>query len=299
MSIFARSLVIKEWADTFTKKKLGQKDQRALLILSASPSSCLGKILNELSTPPYSMTLSKIRLVNISTKAAAEFAELSQDRDVSRIIGGHMFVVELNNIGSSEILKSVLGNTSDSMQSKTYFSTSASLVDKQLGYFFGESSMLRFPRLATSADCTMCVIKPWAVQNGLSGKIFDSILSAGYIITDLSTFSLNRYDAETFLEIYKGVLPEYKNMIEEFSAGTSIAIELRHPKYNHETSPSIVSAFRNLCGPYDFELAKTLKPDTLRAKFGSKESKCVIHCTDLEEDAVLESQFFFKILSAS
>jgi len=58
----------------------------------------------------------------------------------------------------------------------------------------------------------------------------------------------------------------------------------------------VVNKFREFCGPHDPELAKTLRPKTLRAAFGSDRVKNGIHCTDLPEDGVLESEYFFNIL---
>lgn len=48
---------------------------------------------------------------------------------------------------------------------------------------------------------------------GVSGKIIDSIVKNGFQITDLQLFHLERVDAAEFLEVYKGVLPEYHVMI--------------------------------------------------------------------------------------
>jgi len=54
---------------------------------------------------------------------------------------------------------------------------------------------------------------------------------------------------------------------------------------------------RALCGPHDPEMGRLLRPDTLRAKFGGKDSvDNGVHCTDLEEDGQLEVEYFFKIL---
>ncbi len=39
------------------------------------------------------------------------------------------------------------------------------------------------------------------------------------------------------------------------------------------------------------EIARTLRPKTLRALFGSDKVKNAVHCTDLPEDAVLEVKF--------
>ena len=45
---------------------------------------------------------------------------------------------------------------------------------------------------------------------GQAGKIISEIKRAGFDITALQMFSLDRANAEEFLEIYKGVLQEYK-----------------------------------------------------------------------------------------
>lgn len=52
-----------------------------------------------------------------------------------------------------------------------------------------------------------------------------------------------------------------------------------------------MSKFRELCGPYDPEIAKTLRPNTIRSMFGIDRVKNAVHCTDLEEDAVLEVNY--------
>ena len=44
---------------------------------------------------------------------------------------------------------------------------------------------------------------------GHTGKIITSFQKAGYEITDLQLFRLEKADAEEFLEVYKGVVPEY------------------------------------------------------------------------------------------
>ena len=58
-----------------------------------------------------------------------------------------------------------------------------------------------------------------------------------------------------------------------------------------------VEAFRKLCGPHDPEIAKHLRPDTtIRARFGEDRVCNAIHCTDLEEDGVIDCEYFFSVL---
>lgn len=54
--------------------------------------------------------------------------------------------------------------------------------------------------------------------------------------------------------------------------------------------------FREFCGPNDPELARHLRPKSLRALFGQDKIKNGIHCTDLPDDGELEVDYFFNLL---
>lgn len=99
---------------------------------------------------------------------------------------------------------------------------------------------------------------------------------------------LSRPLIEEFYDVYKGVLPEYLPIIEHISNGPSVALEIRQE--------NAVAAFREFVGPHDPEIAKYLKPESLRAKYGHDKVKNVVHCTDLPEDGTLECEYFFSIL---
>lgn len=60
----------------------------------------------------------------------------------------------------------------------------------------------------------------------------------------------------------------------------------------------VVRRFREFCGPFDVQVAKTLRPGSLRAKFGRSIIYNALHCTDCPEDGVLECQFIFRSLSS-
>jgi len=51
-----------------------------------------------------------------------------------------------------------------------------------------------------------------------------------------------------------------------------------------------------VCGPHDPEMAKTVRPKSLRAVYGKDKGKNAVHCTDLPEDGILEVEYFFNIL---
>jgi nucleoside-diphosphate kinase len=101
-------------------------------------------------------------------------------------------------------------------------------------------------------------------------------------------FTLAKPTAEEFFEIYRGVLPEFIPTIEHMTTGPCIVMEVRQE--------NVIGSFRNLAGPLDPEIAKNLRPSTLRARFGVDRAKNAVHCTDLATDGPLESEYFFKLM---
>jgi len=117
-------------------------------------------------------------------------------------------------------------------------------------------------------------------------------MDAGFNITALEMFNLDNNNSEDFLEIYKGVVAEYKGMVEEFSSGPCVALEISGSGLQDD----VHGQFREFVGPHDSEIARALRPRSVRAMFGANKVQNGIHCTDLPEDAPLEVQFFFEIL---
>ena len=76
-------------------------------------------------------------------------------------------------------------------------------------------------------SCSLCIIKPHVVKEGLAGQIIDMILSEGFEISAMEMFNLSRAVVEEFYDVYKGVLPEYVPLIEHMSNGPIIALEIR------------------------------------------------------------------------
>jgi nucleoside-diphosphate kinase len=79
-------------------------------------------------------------------------------------------------------------------------------------------------------------------------------------------------------------------MLKYMCSSPCLALEVR--------GEDVVRRFRDLCGPFDVQVAKTLRPDSLRARFGRSNIYNALHCTDCPEDGVLECQFVFRSLSS-
>lgn len=122
-----------------------------------------------------------------------------------------------------------------------------------------ETDLFFSSRLKPSAffsSCTCCIIKPHAVANGDAGKIIDIILSEGFEISAMEMFTLDKPTAEEFYEVYRGVLPEFVALIDHMTTGPCIVLEVRQE--------NAVKAFRDLAGPMDTEIAKNLRPGSIR-----------------------------------
>lgn len=74
----------------------------------------------------------------------------------------------------------------------------------------------------------------------------------------------------------------------ELSRGPLLALEV--------TGPGAVLLLRELAGPRDIEVAKRVRPSTLRAKYGVSVGACAIHVTDLPEDGPLECEYMFALV---
>ena len=137
-------------------------------------------------------------------------------------------------------------------------------------------------------NSTLCVVKPHAVKEGLAGSIIKDIVAAGFRIGGAMMTTLEIGTAQEFLEVYKGVVAEFADMTSEMSSGSCIALEL--------IKDNAVKDFRQLCGPRDVSVAKQIRPKSLRAVYGTDIVRNAVHCTDLEEDASLEVEYFFVLL---
>lgn len=76
-------------------------------------------------------------------------------------------------------------------------------------------------------NCTCVVIKPHVVESGQAGEVIHHILQEGFEISAMQMFNLDKPTAEEFLEIYRGVLPEYIPTCEAMTCGPSIVLEVR------------------------------------------------------------------------
>jgi len=136
--------------------------------------------------------------------------------------------------------------------------------------------------------CAVCLIKPHAIADRALGKVLDALLEADLEVSAARSIVLAAADAVDYLEAYRSVCPEYERWVVELSSGPAVVLEVR--------GEAVVDRLREIAGPYDPEIARALRPATLRARFGVNAVKNAVHVTDIDVDGPLESKFFFVVL---
>jgi len=131
-------------------------------------------------------------------------------------------------------------------------------------------------------NITFSIIKPTAVRDGNSGKILSIIVDAGFRITGLKLTQTTLNQAFLFYEIHEGK-EFFKSFIEYMSSGPIIVMILE--------KDNAVEDFRKLIGSTDPENAEE---GSIRKIFGKSISYNAIHGSDSNENAVIESDFFFS-----
>lgn len=133
-----------------------------------------------------------------------------------------------------------------------------------------------------SGNRTFTMIKPDAVGAGNSGAIVKMIEEAGFKIIAMKYTRLTRDRAGEFYAIHKE-RPFYNDLCEYMSSGPIIPIILE--------KSNAVEDFRKLIGATN---PKEAAEGTIRNLFAESIEANAIHGSDSDENATIESDFFFS-----
>ncbi|XP_074962025.1 nucleoside diphosphate kinase homolog 7 isoform X2 [Phalacrocorax aristotelis] len=272
ITVFSRHLSLVDYADQYTARKLGSRRER---------KEAADFYVDHQSKPFYN------ELLQFITSGPIVAMEILGDDAVCKwktLLGPANSAVAQTDAPDS--IRANFGH--DGLRNAAHGPDSVASAAQELELFFPSSGGRGPVNSAKFTNCTCCIIKPHAVNEGLAGKIIKAITDEGFQISALQMFNMERANVEEFYEIYKGVVAEYMEMVTELCSGPCIAMEII------QSEPPRV--FRDFCGPSDPEIARYLRPGTLRAVFGKNKIQNAVHCTDLPEDGLLEVQYFFKIL---
>jgi len=133
-----------------------------------------------------------------------------------------------------------------------------------------------------SGKITFSMIKPYAVKMGYIGPILAMISEAGFRISAITSTKLSKEQAETFYAIHKSK-PFFDDLVEFMSFGPIVAMILE--------KENAVEEFRQLIGNTDPSKADD---GTIRKKYAKSIQSNAVHGSDSDENALIESDFFFS-----
>ena len=131
---------------------------------------------------------------------------------------------------------------------------------------------------------TLTMIKPDAVSKNNIGPILQMINEAGFRIRAMKYMMLTRNQAEKFYAVHEDK-PFYSGLVEFMSSGPIVAALLE--------KDNAVSDFRELIGATN---PANAAPGTVRAMFAENVQNNAVHGSDSDENAIIESDFFFSKL---
>jgi nucleoside-diphosphate kinase len=132
------------------------------------------------------------------------------------------------------------------------------------------------------SNLTFAIIKPDAVKNGNTGKIYDRIISAGFKILGAKLIRMTLAQAQGFYAIHEGK-PFYDELTDFMSASQSMVLALE--------KDNAVSVWRETIGATNPEEAAE---GTIRRDFATSIGENAVHGSDSDENAKKEIGFFFS-----
>uniref|UniRef100_A0A8C2X7H6 Nucleoside diphosphate kinase homolog 7 n=1 Tax=Cyclopterus lumpus TaxID=8103 RepID=A0A8C2X7H6_CYCLU len=302
VNVFSRQLHLVDYGDQYTANQLGSRKERTLALIKPDVVNKVGDVLERICSSKLLVT--KAKMTTLSWKQAADFYVEHQSKPffsnlVQFASSGPVVALELMGDEAVSIWRRLLGPAdssaarkeapqsvraqfgTDGVKNVGHGSDSLAAAARELEFFFPSTAGRGPSNTAVYGDCTCCIIKPHAVAEGLTGKILNSISAAGFQISALQMFNVDRANAEEFYEVYKGVVTEYPVS----TRGSALS------------SSSTSTRINVLLLPQQ-EVCRHLRPTSLRALYGRDKVKNAVHCTDLPEDGLLEVQYFFRILDA-
>eukprot|EP00931_Biecheleriopsis_adriatica_P115151 TRINITY_DN90988_c0_g1_i1.p1 TRINITY_DN90988_c0_g1~~TRINITY_DN90988_c0_g1_i1.p1 ORF type:complete len:351 (-),score=88.48 TRINITY_DN90988_c0_g1_i1:115-1095(-) len=259
ITIHARHLKVKSYADQHTASYLEASRRDLCILVQPAAFTQLGQFFSCIEST--GLKISRARLVNDNGQPVVAIEVIGDDADLK------------------------FHNAVSHIPEQAYKEVTQEEIDP---YFTDKA---RFPCTAAFDHCTLCIIRPHLIKAGKAGEVITAVQMAGLEISALQMLHLQRAQALELLDVYKGVVPYHKDMVDGMCVAPLIALEVRG-------EGSVVEKLRHLCGPYDVDMARHLRPDSLRAKFGVDNPNNGVHATDLEDDAEFEVRYVFEMVAA-
>ncbi len=131
---------------------------------------------------------------------------------------------------------------------------------------------------------TLSIIKPEAVEKGITGKIVSMLEDEGIRIKAMKMVWLTKAEAERFYDVHRGK-PFFDSLTTYMSSGPIVAMVLE--------GENVIERNRKIMGATN---PKDAEPGTIRALYGENIERNAIHGSDSPQSAEKEIKFFFSDL---
>ena len=130
-------------------------------------------------------------------------------------------------------------------------------------------------------DRTFAIIKPDAVKNGHTGKIYDRALKANFRVIGAKLLKMTKNQAESFYGVHKKK-PFFNDLIQFMTSGPCMVLALE--------KENAVESWRKTIGSTN---PREAEAGTIRKDFASNVQENAVHGSDSNENAQKEIAFFF------
>lgn len=277
INVYKRNLQITDYYDEGTEKFMSKVRGRAFALVALRGVSAYGPIVGALMAK---FTVPAMKTVLLTEQEASS---LGMPFDMATI------AVELILKGDDEAAIKECSDLCNTLTAvEACYISSPETVSSDASHFLSK------PNSAVASgnlDGTLALIKPHVVSSGKCGSMLATIAEMGFDIAALELSFLDIHLVTQLLESYKGILPNFTETLDHFTTGAVVALQIKGNGSDHVTD------FNEACGPADVQIAKLLRPLSLRALYGHSDVLNGLHCTDLPEDGDLEVSYMFNILS--
>ncbi|XP_010623850.1 thioredoxin domain-containing protein 6 isoform X2 [Fukomys damarensis] len=142
--------------------------------------------------------------------------------------------------------------------------------------------------VSSEKTCTLAIIKPDAVVHGKTDEIIVKIQEAGFDILTHEERTMTEAEMQLFYQ-HRAGKEVFEKMVHHMCSGPSHLLILTRA----EDTKDVVTAWRDLMGPCDPNVARREQPESLRAQYGTEMPFNAVHGSRDREDANRELALLF------
>ena len=131
-------------------------------------------------------------------------------------------------------------------------------------------------------NLTFAIIKPDAIKNNYTGKIYDHILNSNFEILGSKLIKMTKKQAEGFYDIHRDK-PFFEELTNFMSSGKCMVLALK--------KENAIQEWRDTIGATNPEEAKE---GTIRKLYATSLGENAVHGSDSDDNAKKEIAFFFN-----